>query len=166
MGSYPASRPGLLEGQELFQKAGAMETPCPWDSLLPDQSHQQSMMRGAKGCTVFSFPTQNLSDLEPEKQLPSPCLIPAPERMRYKPKGHLSPITTIGASGQACKGTVSKRGATFLFCRGGKVAASRQPQPGPGCRNSSLGSWGCGAKGQNPRAVPSGNWIGGKDRLA
>ena len=59
------------------------------------------------------------------------------------------------------------RGYTaLLFSRGGDVATSRQPKPGPRSRTSFLGSSVCGAIQQKPHPVPGGNWTGEKDPLA
>lgn len=61
---------------------------------------------------------------------------------------------------------MSRGDTALLLPRGGDVAASRQPKPGPGSGSRFLGSWAYGAKRQKPHLVPSGNWTGEKDLCA
>lgn len=61
---------------------------------------------------------------------------------------------------------ISRGNIAFLLLRGGNVVTLRQPKPGPGSRNSFLGSWACGARWQKSHLVPGGNWTGEKDLLA
>lgn len=72
--------------------------------------------------------------------------------MLYKPKGylegHLSPITTIGAMGQACKGQASKCGVAFLLCRGGKWQHQGSHSLG---QDAGTALWGAGIVGPNDR---------------
>lgn len=154
----------------LFQKSGAQEkNPTSSAPAATCTIPATGWWLGKPKAAVFSFPAWFWMVSKLRNHFLLPGLILTPERMFCNPEGylegHFSPITTAGALGQACKGNVSKCGVISLLPRDGKVAAERQPWPGPRFRNSSLGSWDCGAKWQNPHPAPSGNWTGGKDQL-